>query len=642
MASEQAAVLDALNAAWGKVSVSDGYNLVFSLGEQAYRITSVGGKLKAEGLQTPEVKAAIAGAATHVSLADGSLVSRLRSSPLALQEQRKMLVSGDGSQIRALAQELGPQQAVVQAEVEAQVRSMNLDMVGAEEDEDIEGQRAIMTSDAVNGQGWHPGEYVEGMTTICTVKLTRWIHFSAFSTMPGNVGQGNYTAANSFLDVLTWRARQDLTIAVPVTYMWGAVAGIGMRLKAFGSQDLYQAASPEMMFNTDEAAMILRVVIGLRDNGPEWHSGHVMDPAMFAAMNGVSPTPGEGEAINAEQELQLAAEKQEKEREHKSKTVVGALVDRIHKVLQQESDTAMQQWYAASPGEDALKLREYQEALKIHKDFKAGELEPSMLAPLIRAHLKEHLDDASTEAGESESTVQSSSTAQPELWTRSYSKQSTAKQEASEMHIAGSWSDWMPEAFHEWDDERRCYVLRVDVPAGVPHSFQLLKGRLPARRAKVKSTAGKKTIPAQASAAVLEIRVNIRNDGRVQNVEWGAVGREDGTAGSQAPVPRSVPKEAAVVKPAPHLIAGSWDGWLAHSFEWSEQRGCYVCQVQVDCATATFQVFKGEGSGKHVRPSSSAKTWTLQGGSWEICGLPEATGRIRQVEWRRCPPASLD
>eukprot|EP00971_Amphidinium_carterae_P254551 5053660-Amphidinium_carterae.1 len=95
---------------------------------------------------------------------------------------------------------------------------------------------------------------------------------------------------------------------------------------------------------------------------------------------------GEGEAINAEQELQLAAEKQahqppcqnhldsvrkltcqsagsmsmshadcqgEKEREHKSKTVVGALVDRIHKVLQQESDTAMQQWYAASPGEES-------------------------------------------------------------------------------------------------------------------------------------------------------------------------------------------------------------------------------------------------------------------------------------------------
>merc|ERR1719491_1871247 len=69
-------------------------------------------------------------------------------------------------------------------------------------------------------------------------KLHKSVQFSAWSTMTGNLGQSNYTAANAALDKFPAHQRPEIDA---VTLMWGAVGGIGMRWKAFASADVLNA-----------------------------------------------------------------------------------------------------------------------------------------------------------------------------------------------------------------------------------------------------------------------------------------------------------------------------------------------------------------------------------------------------------------
>merc|ERR1719197_214243 len=103
------------------------------------------------------------------------------------------------------------------------------------------------------------------------INVTGWILFSAISTMQGNMGQANYCAANAVLDAATFSMRtSNSDNFYAVSLMWGAIGNLGMRLKAFGSQDFLA-----LVDNTDDVLMtpleakecLMHVVTGF---SPEW------------------------------------------------------------------------------------------------------------------------------------------------------------------------------------------------------------------------------------------------------------------------------------------------------------------------------------------------------------------------------------
>jgi hypothetical protein len=118
-------------------------------------------------------------------------------------------------------------------------------------------------------------------------KAGRLIQFSASNTLQANMGQANYIAANSFLDKLPFYSRPEME---STTMMWGAVGNIGMRLKAFGSQDFLNA-TPEAQTTLEEARKMLYILTCM-SGGPEWYNEQMYDPATRAAV--LAPTAGYG------------------------------------------------------------------------------------------------------------------------------------------------------------------------------------------------------------------------------------------------------------------------------------------------------------------------------------------------------------
>merc|ERR1712048_1290788 len=62
-----------------------------------------------------------------------------------------------------------------------------------------------------------------------------------------------------------------------ITMMWGAVAGIGMRWKAFATMD-FTNETPEMQFSIEESANVLLLAFAVKDI-PEWWG--MMPPVMM-------------------------------------------------------------------------------------------------------------------------------------------------------------------------------------------------------------------------------------------------------------------------------------------------------------------------------------------------------------------------
>lgn len=103
-------------------------------------------------------------------------------------------------------------------------------------------------------------------------KVGKSVQFSAMSTMTGNMGQANYTAANIYLDKLPFYQRPEIDA---VTLMWGAVGNIGMRWKAFASADVLNA-TPDQLLTINDAARVLNATCCKMET-PEWYSACFMD-----------------------------------------------------------------------------------------------------------------------------------------------------------------------------------------------------------------------------------------------------------------------------------------------------------------------------------------------------------------------------
>eukprot|EP00930_Biecheleria_cincta_P045156 TRINITY_DN3112_c0_g1_i1.p1 TRINITY_DN3112_c0_g1~~TRINITY_DN3112_c0_g1_i1.p1 ORF type:complete len:955 (+),score=212.11 TRINITY_DN3112_c0_g1_i1:144-3008(+) len=144
------------------------------------------------------------------------------------------------------------------------------------------------TTLAIGGPTHLPLQLAAGMKNqqYTCMKLQKTVVFSAMSTMMGNMGQGNYVAANAYLDKVPGYQRPTIDC---VALMWGAVGHIGMRFKAFASADVLNA-TPEALLSIGDASKVLNVTCCKMDP-PEWYSAGHFDE--FTRSQVLTPTAGQ-------------------------------------------------------------------------------------------------------------------------------------------------------------------------------------------------------------------------------------------------------------------------------------------------------------------------------------------------------------
>eukprot|EP00440_Ansanella_granifera_P057643 gb/GFBE01062494.1/.p1 GENE.gb/GFBE01062494.1/~~gb/GFBE01062494.1/.p1 ORF type:complete len:967 (+),score=258.36 gb/GFBE01062494.1/:1-2901(+) len=115
-----------------------------------------------------------------------------------------------------------------------------------------------------------PLQVIQDRAQYTCMKLQKTVHFTAMSVMFANMGQANYVAANSYLDKLPAFERPEIDC---VGLMWGAVGNIGMRWKAFASQDFLNQ-TPEALLSIADSSKVLSLACCTIDP-PEWFAaGH--------------------------------------------------------------------------------------------------------------------------------------------------------------------------------------------------------------------------------------------------------------------------------------------------------------------------------------------------------------------------------
>jgi len=124
------------------------------------------------------------------------------------------------------------------------------------------------------------------------LNLEHWLLFSAASCPTGNVGQANYTAGNCLLESVTHVMRQ----ARPGNsffscIQWGAVGGIGMRWKAFATQDFLQQVEGFLMTINESAALLRALLTNRSMDCCEVVTAQIQDSGMFAMQNPPGPPP---------------------------------------------------------------------------------------------------------------------------------------------------------------------------------------------------------------------------------------------------------------------------------------------------------------------------------------------------------------
>lgn len=124
-----------------------------------------------------------------------------------------------------------------------------------------------------------------GMHATC-MRLQKTVYFTAMSTMTANMGQANYIASNAYMDKIPAYERPEVDA---VGLMWGAVGGIGMRWKAFASEDVLNK-TPEALLTIPDSSKVLHVACCTMFP-PEWFSASHFDEMTRGYY--LSPTAGQ-------------------------------------------------------------------------------------------------------------------------------------------------------------------------------------------------------------------------------------------------------------------------------------------------------------------------------------------------------------
>mmetsp|Transcript_49652 Transcript_49652/g.91667 ORF Transcript_49652/g.91667 Transcript_49652/m.91667 type:complete len:462 (-) Transcript_49652:67-1452(-) len=306
-------VLEALNKALSRVRVADSYDVLYNFGGLPYRITSPDGYLQVDEVKEAELPSVLASTSTRLVFQDdiAALKAHKEEDVPGLLDQRLLQVQGDGGQFRALQQELGPHVRKLMAELhrevdidDASIQALLKEVKQSEKTLLEEGNHvpglvpASMVSRMVDGEP--VTDYYTFSHKYMKPPNLKWLMFSALSTCSGNVGQTNYGAANIFMEMLTYNKRITCPFHEAITMQWGVVGGIGMRVKAFGSQDFMVNTVAESDYITLEDSRRILLAMTTMQLGIENVIANIFDAAAKAMFLGQQPPSGEGMAVSPE------------------------------------------------------------------------------------------------------------------------------------------------------------------------------------------------------------------------------------------------------------------------------------------------------------------------------------------------------
>jgi len=313
-------------------------------------------------------------------------------------------------------------------------------------------------------------------------KIRGWIMFSAFSNMTGNMGQSNYGAANTFLNVLTEVQRITNPTFDPINLGWGAVTGLGMRWKAFASQDFLLTAdnSDEILMTPAHAQEVLKYVVG--GLAPEWIVVNKFDKANMELMlaptfryNPLDAAKGKGGGLSFDGSVQEGEDVAGRQAEKSSGSPLypGRRI-KVHSLTQLQN---------LNESKGTLLEEEQQGLWRVKLDD--VQEEKLLRTKNIKTLTGEVIEKAAPPAVES-------------------------------YCLAGTWSSWMPQDM-EWDQQQECLTCEVELDPLDDGVFAVNRGKAMGKawksRPKQVWTIGK-------SGGRFQIRLFLKDGRTIKKVDW--------------------------------------------------------------------------------------------------------------------------
>lgn len=264
----------ALNKSLSKIPVQHDYNIAVTVGNRSYLLTStVGGVISITSVPcSANALDTVIKMQCRVIL-DADAVFESQKDMIELVTKRKLQFQGDTNQLRNFESDIGPHMSMLQQQ--SDVGSDEIQVAVEEHNRLVDEEKMMLEACAADASQYQlsviQGQLGANAELPLVVHFSSCLQYSACSNPMGNPGQSNYCAANHVLDVLTFgcRTSDKLKNFDACAIMWGAVGGIGMRWKAFASQDMLGDGtnSDTVLQPVVEAQAALGYFIGLRQVG---------------------------------------------------------------------------------------------------------------------------------------------------------------------------------------------------------------------------------------------------------------------------------------------------------------------------------------------------------------------------------------
>jgi len=534
-----------MNSAMGAVQVTAGLNVLMTIDNRSYHMTSPGGRMSVKPVSGEEVRKLLPHIQGRVTLSHDAFKQEMQQFPNAManltnmMDKRQVQMEGDLSIFAMVQRDMDSHISNVQAQMAAvgahsedvkEATLFHLERLEAEKNEREEAKQ-WSNMDHYDLAMW--GFSSEAQMTLLQ-KLSSWILFSAGSTMFGNVGQANYCAANAWLDAMTFSQKQSGPLDWnPMCLMWGAVAGLGMRWKAFASADFLLAAdsSADIMMDYKEAGMSLKMLIA--GVSPEWIQASKVDEMTRyymtlpnPALEGKAPDPwgfkkgkGGGE-ISAEPPWQedIGPETTDERTPEPSRSQLRAASRERQKQQQLKARGTRIRPQNASKNAWLFEGRRVQ-IFGLERSPHMNNLKGTLIAEVEEGKWQVKMDG---DHGDKLIKIQNLMTLTGKPLTDFAGGSDAGDQEPArpleQYCIAGSWDDWLPHDM-DWESSQLCFLFEIDVRPHTETSFAICRGKAGERKWKTRGQ-NNWVIAKERLRARYQIRLFINAGGSVKKVDW--------------------------------------------------------------------------------------------------------------------------
>jgi len=483
-----------LNEGLSKLTVSPNYNVMITIAGRSYVVASdEKGKLSVTVVPNAlnKISKATAKAACRVDIGEKALANWDKAGDdwsTKMQKTRKTLYTGNVPSFNSLQQELAPHIGQLRDSVEATGPGAHVLQRAVEEYNAMLETTTVSVSDGpINAvaEFFPPAKADNPLFDGARM----WILFSAPTGFNGNMGQSNYSAGNLQLDAQTFSHRQSRQCFESVSLMWGAVAGLGMRWKAFASQDFLAAdqatADYILMTHLDALGGLKQMVTpGIP---PEWTTVakgmqdqcwliRYPDPWGFAK--------GKGGGL----------------------TFAGDLNFHDLKTDEPEVDVEKTGISPFFPGR-RIKIQ----GLQVQEDMNGtkGTLVEEVQAGVWHVRLD---DDV-------EKLLRTKNMVQIHTSTTVVEEKVAPKASHEQMCLAGTWDDWTPHNM-QWDEQLQCHTMDVTLTSAADiATFAISRGQAGERKWKPTVLKNHKKWNMGAVNGCYKIKAFVV-DSKIANVEW--------------------------------------------------------------------------------------------------------------------------